>query len=168
MKQATKAVIIVFIVLISLAVPLYYYTRPPTIEAGTIQITGNINKPQNLTLSQIEEEYPSTTIQATLTSSGNPSDNGVFNYTGVLLRDILNQSEVSASATSIYVQASDGYGATFSMQEAQKDNILIAYKKDDAALTPLKSGGEGTFRLIVGGDAYAQRWIKGIISIKVT
>ncbi len=167
MKQATLAVIIAFVILVALAVPLYFYTRPPEIEAGTIQVTGNVNHPQNLTLTQLQA-YPTTTIQATLTSGGNPSDNGVFKYTGVLLRDILNQAQVTANATSIYVQASDGYGATISLKDAQSDSTLIAYSKDGNSLLPLKSGGEGPFRLVIGGDTYAQRWVKGVIVIKVS
>jgi DMSO/TMAO reductase YedYZ molybdopterin-dependent catalytic subunit len=167
MKQASKAVIIVFIVLVVLAVPLYIYTRPEAVEAGTIAITGNVNNPQNVTLAQLES-YQIFTIQAKLTSGGNPSDNGVFNYTGVLLRDLLNEAQISANATSVYVQASDGYGATITLKDAQNDNTMIAFSKDGSALTPLKSGGEGPFRLVVGGDTYAQRWVKGVIALKVS
>jgi DMSO/TMAO reductase YedYZ molybdopterin-dependent catalytic subunit len=166
MKQSSKAVIVVFAVLFVLAVPLYYYTRPQAVEEGTIQITGNVNNPQNLTLTQLES-CPTTTIQAKLTSGGNPQDNGVFNYTGILLRDILNQVQVSANATSIYVQASDGYGVTISLKDAQSNSTLIAYEKDSNSLVPLKSGGEGPFRLVIGGDTYAQRWVKGVIALKV-
>ena len=166
MKQTSKAVLIAFLILISLTIPLYFYTRPPALEAGTIQISGNINNPQNLTLTQLEA-LPTTTLQATLTSSGNPADNGNFNYTGVLLREILNQSQVSANATSLYIQASDGYGTTLSLEEAKKDNVLIACQKNGIQLTDVKTGGEGPLRLIINGDTYAQRWVKGVVSIKV-
>lgn len=167
MKPSTKAVIAVFAVLAVLAVPLYFYTRPTPVEAGTIQIVGNVDNPQNVTFTELES-YPQVTIRAKLTSGGNPSDNGVFNYTGVLLRDLLNQAQVSANATSVYIQASDGYGATISLKDAQDNSTLIAYKKDGNALMPLKNGGEGPFRLIIGGDTYAQRWVKGVIALKVS
>lgn len=167
MKQASKVVTVVFVVLVVLAVPLYFYTRPQAVEAGTIMITGNVNNPQNITLALLES-YPMTTIEAMLTSGGNPADNGVFNYTGVLLRDLLNQAQVSANATSVYIQASDGYGATISLKDAQSNSTLIAYRKDGNSLVPLKSGGEGPFRLVVGGDTYAQRWVKGVIVLKVS
>jgi DMSO/TMAO reductase YedYZ molybdopterin-dependent catalytic subunit len=167
MKQSSKAVIVVFAVLVVLAVPLYYHTRPEAVETGTIQIAGNVNTTQNVSLAQLES-YPTTTIRAKLTSGGNPSDNGVFNYTGVLLRDLLSQAQVSANATSIYIQASDGYGATISIKDAQSESTLIAYKKDGNSLVPLKSGGEGPFRLVIGGDVYAQRWVKGVIVLKVS
>ena len=45
---------------------------------------------------------------------------------------------------------------------------IIAYQKDGAPLTPLKNGGEGPLRLIVGTDQYAQRWVRGVVSIQVS
>jgi DMSO/TMAO reductase YedYZ molybdopterin-dependent catalytic subunit len=120
----------------------------------------------NITLSQLQT-YSAVTLQVTLTSSGSPSSNGVFNYTGVLLSAILQKAEVSPNATSVYIQASDGYATTLSMQDAMSPKTIIAYQKDGASLTPLKDGGEGPFRLIVGTDQYAQRWVMGVVSIKV-
>jgi DMSO/TMAO reductase YedYZ molybdopterin-dependent catalytic subunit len=167
MKKASKIVIVLFALLIVAAVPLYYYTRPIPIEAGSLQIKGNVNNPENLTFSQLQA-FNATTIQVTLTSSGNPTDNGVFNYTGVLIKDLLSQAQASANASSVYIQASDGYGTTLSIQEILNQNALIAYAKDGSPLTSIKSGGEGPLRLIIGGDVYAQRWVKSVVSIEVT
>jgi DMSO/TMAO reductase YedYZ molybdopterin-dependent catalytic subunit len=166
MKQSSKAIIIAFAVLAVAVVPLYFYTRPTQVEAGTIQITGNVANSQNITLNQLQS-FQQVTVQAKLTSGGNPADNGVFNYTGVLLKDILSQAQVAANATSVYVQASDGYGATLTLKDAENLNTLIAFSKDDSPLVPLKSGGEGPFRLVVGTDTYAQRWVKDVVSIKI-
>jgi len=167
MKKATKIAIVVFILLIAAAVPLYYYTRPASTPVGTIQIKGNVNNPMNITLSQLKT-YTAETIQATLTSSGSPSENGVYNYTGVLLSTLLQQAHVSPNATSVYIQASDGYGTTISMQDAMNQSTIIAYAKDGSPLTPLKSGGEGPARLIIGTDQYSQRWVMGVVSIQVS
>jgi DMSO/TMAO reductase YedYZ molybdopterin-dependent catalytic subunit len=166
MKTSSKLVIILFAVLIVAVIPLYIYTRPAPTEPGTIQTTGNIANPQNLTLTQLQA-LPQHMIRATLNSGGNPQDNGVFNYTGVLLKVLLSQAQISANVTSVYIQASDGYGTTLTLKDAQSDNTLIAYQKDGNSLVPLKSGGEGPFRLILGGDTYAQRWVKDVIVIKV-
>jgi DMSO/TMAO reductase YedYZ molybdopterin-dependent catalytic subunit len=170
MKKASKIALLIFILLIVAAVPLYYYTRPPVVPASTqpntIQIEGNVSNPMNITLSQLET-FPALTIKVTLTSSGNPSENGVFNYTGVLLGTLLHQAEASSNATSVYIEGSDGYGATLSMQDATSQSTIIAYAKDGSPLTPLKNGGEGPARLIVGTDIYAIRWVKGVVLIQV-
>ena len=52
-------------------------------------------------------------------------------------------------------------------QDALNQNTIIAYERNDAPLTALKDDGEGPLRLIIGNDQYAQRWIRGIVSIEV-
>ncbi len=167
MKKTSKIALAILLILVAAAVPLYFYTRPAPVPQGTMQITGQVSNPMNITLSQLQT-YTPTTLQVTLTSSSQPSGNGVFNYTGVLLSTLLQKAEVSANATSVYIQASDGYGTTLSMQDAMSQKTIIAYQKDGKALTPLKSGGEGPFRLIIGTDQYAQRWVMGVVSIQVS
>jgi DMSO/TMAO reductase YedYZ molybdopterin-dependent catalytic subunit len=167
MKKATKTAIIVFILLIAAAVPLYYYTRPASTPVGTIQVKGNVGNPMNITLSQLKT-YMALTIQVTLTSTSSPSENGIYNYTGVLLSTLLQQAYVSPNATSVYIQASDGYGTTISIQDAMNQSTIIAYARDGSPLTPLQNGGEGPARLIIGTDQYAQRWIRGVVSIQVS
>ena len=167
MKKTTKIAVAILVILVAAAVPLYFYTRPAPVPHGTFQITGKVSNPMNITLTQLQIFTP-VTLQVTLTSSGSPSANGVFNYTGVLLGSLLQRAGVSANATSVYIQASDGYGVTLSMQDAMSPKTIIAYQKDGAFLTPLKNGGEGPFRLIVGTDKYAQRWVMGVVSIQVS
>ena len=167
MKKTTKIAVAIIVILVAAAVPLYFYTRPAPVPHETFQITGKVSNPMNITLTQLQTFTP-VTLQVTLTSSGSPSANGVFNYTGVLLGSLLQKAGVSANATSVYIQASDGYGATLSMQDAMSPKTIIACQKDGAFLTPLKNGGEGPFRLIVGTDKYAQRWVMGVVSIQVS
>ncbi len=167
MKKSTKIALAVFIVLIIAVIPLYYYTRPDASQpTGTLQIRGSVGNPANLTFAELEA-YPSTTKEVTISSSSHHSDDGNYTYTGVTLKELLIQAQVESNATSIYVQASDGYGTTLTMQEAQKDNVFIAYKKDGAALSLLTDGGEGPFRLIIGDEVYAQRWVRGVVTIEV-
>jgi DMSO/TMAO reductase YedYZ molybdopterin-dependent catalytic subunit len=167
MKKSAKIVIAIFVLLIVAAVPLHFYTRPDISQVGALKITGKVNTLTTLTLEQLKT-YPAVTLQVTLTSSGTPSGNGVFNYTGVAVADLLNQTHASTNSTSIYIQAQDGYGTTITSQEAQKPNTIIAYQKDGAPLTALKDGGEGPLRLIIGSDQYAQRWIRGVVAIEVS
>jgi DMSO/TMAO reductase YedYZ molybdopterin-dependent catalytic subunit len=165
MKKSTKITIIVFVCLIIAVIPLYYASRPGPMQAGVdLQITGKVANPINFTISQLQA-IQSTTIQVTLTSSSRVEDNGVFNYTGISLSSLLAQANIQDSATSIYIQASDGYGTTLTIQEANNPNTIIAYQKDGSPLTLLKNDGEGPLRLIIGNDQYAQRWIRGAVAI---
>jgi DMSO/TMAO reductase YedYZ molybdopterin-dependent catalytic subunit len=167
MKKTTKIALIVFLLLIVAAVPLYYFTRPDAAQpADSLQLKGKVNNPQTLTLTELEA-FPSITIQVTLSSSSHQEDNGVFNYTGVPLNDLLRQAGTYSDASSVFIQASDGYGATLTMQEALSQNTFIAYQKDGTSLSLLKDGGEGPLRLIIGSDTYAQKWVRGVVAIEV-
>lgn len=166
MKKPTKTILVIFIFLIVAALPLYYYTRPETTQTNVLQIKGKVNNPITLTINQLKTQ-PSTTLQVILSSSSRPSDNGVFNYTGVQLPELLAQANILDSATSIYIQASDGYGTSIPIQDAMNQNTIIAYQKNSLSLTALKDDGEGPLRLIIGSDQFAQRWIRGVVAIEV-
>lgn len=167
MKKSAKVAIVLFVLLIAAAVPLYYYTRPDSTPEGTLQIKGQVSNPLNITFSQLQTFTP-VTIQVTLSSSSRGQDNGVFNYSGVRLGTLLEQASVSANATSVYIQASDGYGTSIPIADAMNQNTIIAYQKDGVPLTALKDDGEGPLRLIIGNDEYAQRWIRGVVAIAVS
>ncbi len=168
MKTATKATLAIVIALVIAAIPLYIYTRPAATEEGTLlQIKGQVTNPANISLSQLQA-LAATTVQVTLSSSSHTSDNGVYNYTGVKLSTLLEQAGVSSNATSVFVQASDGYGTTIPIQDAMNQNTIIAYHKDGESLTQLKDGGEGPLRLIIGNDEFAQRWVRGVAVIQAS
>jgi DMSO/TMAO reductase YedYZ molybdopterin-dependent catalytic subunit len=166
MRRNTKIVIITFVLLVALVIPLYYYTRPSATQPDVLQIKGEVGTPANITLTELKTYTPST-VQVTLSSSSRPQDNGDFNYTGTPLKDLLQQAQASANATSVYIQASDGYGTTIPIEDAMNQNTIIAYERNGAPLTPLKDDGEGPLRLIIGNDQYAQRWIRGVVAIEV-
>jgi DMSO/TMAO reductase YedYZ molybdopterin-dependent catalytic subunit len=166
MKRNTKLVLVLVVALFVALIPLYVYTRPAQTGEGTLQIKGQVNNPSNTTFSQLEA-MASTTVQVTLSSSSRPSDNGVFNYKGVKLSELLTDAGVASNATSVFVQASDGYGTSIPIQDAMKQDTIIAYQKDDQPLSALKDGGEGPVRLIIGSDQFAQRWVRGVAAIEV-
>lgn len=166
MQKNTKIALLVFFLLIIAAVPLYTFTRPSS-QPDSLVIKGDLENPLTLTIAQLET-YPSVTLRVTLTSSSRTQDNGVFNYTGVSLNSLLSQAQINSNASSVFVQAQDGYGTTLTMQEAQSQNTIIAYEKDGSNLTLLKDGGEGPLRLIIGDEQYAQRWIRGVAALEVS
>ena len=166
MRKANKIAITALIIIIAVTVPVYFYMRQNAGTEGSIQIRGVVSNPRNFTYSQLEAFSP-VTVQVTLSSSSKPADNGNFTYTGVSLNALLEQAHISANATSIYIQAADGYGATIPIQDAQKANTILAYQKDGASMNALSAGDEGPIRLIIGTDQYAQRWVRGVSVIEV-
>lgn len=166
MNKATKIAVIALVIVVGITVPIYSYTRQNAGTEGNIQIKGAVNSPGNFTYSQLEAFTP-VTVTVTLSSSSHPADNGIFNYTGVRLSTLLERAQIASNATSVYLQAEDGYGTTIPLQDAEKENTIVAYMKDGVVLTPLSTGGEGPFRLIIGDDQYAQRWTRGVSVIEI-
>ncbi|MCW4017112.1 MAG: molybdopterin-dependent oxidoreductase [Candidatus Bathyarchaeota archaeon] len=166
MKKANKIAIIALAVIVAVTVPVYLVMRQNAGIEGSIQIKGAVGNAGNFTYNQLEAFAP-VTVQVELSSSSRPADNGVFNYRGVPLKVLLEEAQVSADATSVYVQASDGYGTTIPIQDAQNSGTILAYQKDGAPLTALSEGGEGPIRLIIGADEFAQRWVRGVSVIEV-
>jgi DMSO/TMAO reductase YedYZ molybdopterin-dependent catalytic subunit len=166
MKKSTKITLVAFVILVVAVIPLYYFTRPDATQpAGTLQIKGRLTNPANLTYAQLAA-YPAVSMQITI--NGHQGGNGNFTYTGVTLKELLTQAGTSSNATSVYIQASDGYGTTLTIQEATKSNVFIAYQKEGATMTALKYGGEGPFRLVIASDEFSQRSVRGVVAIEVS
>jgi DMSO/TMAO reductase YedYZ molybdopterin-dependent catalytic subunit len=168
MKKETKITIIVFVLLIAIAVPAYFYMRQNAGPEGIIQVKGAVNNPANVTFSELKAFTP-LNVTVTVSSSSHPEDSGVFNYKGASLRSLLEQAHAFENATSVFVQAADGYGTTLPLQEVmQNEKIILAYEKDGASIKSLTEGGEGPIRLIIATDQFAQRWIRDVAAIEVS
>lgn len=170
MNKGTRTVVIVFVLLVAIAVPLYFFSRPTDVQEGTLQIRGKVNNPLNLTMSEIEA-LSSSNMVATLDSASHVEDEGTFNYTGVTVASLLELVDVSTDASEVFIQSIDGYGTTlyFVEDEIQSNqNIMLVYQKDGESLIPLVDGGTGPVCLIVGTDEYSTRWVKGVVLLEIS
>lgn len=142
-------------------------TSNPTPE-WILTATGKVDISSSFDLNQIKA-MQSTTIMATLKSSGHPEENGVFQFTGVTLWSLLQQTGIENDAVIVRVKASDGFSASLLVEEIQENSerILLAYMKDGQMIKAETDGGEGPLRLVVGSDTYASRWVKYVSSIEV-
>lgn len=168
MNKGTRTAIIIFVLLVAAAVPLYFFTRPTDVKEGALQIRGNVNNPLNLTLSEIEA-LPSSNILVTLDSASHVEDEGTFTYTGVIVARLLELSEVSGDASSVFIQSIDSYAITLSVDEIlQNPKIMMVYQKDGQALASHAEGGNGPLRLIIGSDEFAQRWVTNVVLFEIS
>jgi len=169
MNKGTKTAAIVFVLLVAVAVPLYFFSRPTDVQEGTLQIRGKVNNPLNLTLSEIEA-LPSSSIQATLDSATHVEDEGNFTYTGVTIASLLGLAKVSEDASEVFIQSIDSYATTLKFEDEIQSNqrIMLVYQKDGEPLIPLSEGGTGPLCLIIGTDEYATRWVKAVVLLEVS
>jgi DMSO/TMAO reductase YedYZ molybdopterin-dependent catalytic subunit len=80
----------------------------------------------------------------------------------------LKTLQAPSNATSVFVQASDGYGTSIPIQDAMQQDTIIAYQKDDQLLSALKDAGEGPLRLNYWQRPdLRKRWVRGVAAIEV-
>jgi DMSO/TMAO reductase YedYZ molybdopterin-dependent catalytic subunit len=102
---------------------------------------------------------PQTTVQATIYCVDFPRlivETG--SWTGVQLKTLLEQAQISPSAVKIAFSAADGYTTDLDVATAYREDIIVAYEKDGSPLS-------GTLRLVVPGK-WGYKWISQLTSIR--
>ena len=109
-----------------------------------------------------EEDFEATKD----TSNSGPEDS---TYTGVLLKNLLNELEIDIeNFAGIVVSAEDGYKVTIEAEKVlQDDNVYLTYKKEGQWLENKENGGSGPIQLIVSNDQFSQYWCKYVTSIEL-
>lgn len=122
-------------------------------------ITGFVNNQLNLSLTDLVA-MPQTTENAVLRCVGNPSVTLAYgNWTGVSLKFLLEQAEVSPGAAKVAFLASDGFTTDLPLATAMDGNVILAYELNGAPLNE-------TIRLVVPGE-WGYKWICQVTNIKL-
>jgi len=127
-------------------------------------VDGLVDRPLNLSVSDLLS-MPSTSVNAPLYCVGGsryPVENGTWE--GVRLKLILDEANIRPNATKAAFYAPDRFSTDLTIQEAQRNDVVIAYKKDGEFL---KAGDRSPgFRLVVPGK-WGYKWIKGLNHIEL-
>jgi ABC-type thiamin/hydroxymethylpyrimidine transport system permease subunit len=112
----------------------YYYATIYELpwKGPSLEIEGNVDSPKAVSLS----DFSKVTITAEL--KGQVTYVPPQDYTGVLVRDLLQDSGVKDGSSVLSVVASDGYKVDFDIKEVLSDDQMIIIEEDD------------TLRLIAG------------------
>jgi len=123
----------------------------------TISVEGLVENPLLVDLGDLESK-PSVTVTAELICVSEISL-GIHNWTGVRLKDILNDAGVQADAIKVAFTASDYYTTDLTLQDAMRDDVIIAYLEDGSPIA------EKT-RLVVPGK-WGYKWITDLVKIEL-
>lgn len=85
-------------------------------------------------------------------------------WEGVLLKDLLNETNVDAEAKIVIFNASDGYSTSLPLDYVLENDILIAYKMNGVVLPPER----GFPFQLVAESKWGYKWIKWITTIEVS
>lgn len=143
---------------------------PATRPAGVLaQIRGEGLKSLDIS-SEIFANLPRTEVKAA-DEAGRQ-----YTYSGVLVRDILKAAGAALgdhlfrppdARRAVYVSATDGYVAVFSLAEFDNDfaerSILLADRRDGAPL----DARQGPLRIIMPQEKRLARWVRGVTLIEI-
>ena len=158
MKKTTfQTLIITTIITLSLIITTY----PTTIKAQTntqLTVTGLVDRPLYLTLNELAA-MPTATVNAAIICVDSPDQVREQGYwVGVKLSTLLQTAGIFKDAVKIGFFASDGYSTDLNVQTAMRSDVILAYQKDNLALSGL--------RLVVPGN-WGYKWINQVTSIVV-
>lgn len=83
-------------------------------------------------------------------------------WEGILMRELIDASEIPAGAKTVIFRAYDGYSTSFPVDFIMKNDRLLAYKMNGATLPPER----GFPFQLVAEDKYGYKWIKWITEIE--
>ncbi len=130
------------------------------IEKYRLVIDGLVDKPQSLTYAELNNLYKKSETE-TLTCIALISAKAV--WSGIPLKTVLDTAGVKKGATEVVFFAADGYSSSIPIEEALKDNVILATEMNGEIL-PQKHG----FPLrLVYPEHYGYKWVKWVNRIKV-
>jgi DMSO/TMAO reductase YedYZ molybdopterin-dependent catalytic subunit len=131
----------------------------------TLVIDGLADRPMNLSASNLLS-MPSTAVNSPLycvgSGTGYPVENGTWE--GVKLKLILEKVGIRPNAIKVAFYAPDGFSTDLTIQDVQREDVIIAYKKDGEFLKD--NSGNPDFRLVVPGK-WGYKWIRGLNHIEL-
>jgi hypothetical protein len=126
-------------------------------QESTMQIDGEVSKPLSFALEDLVS-MPQTTVNADLYCYGNLVTSG--NWIGVKVSYLLEMAEYNEQAISVKFYAEDGYTINVPVEEALRDDVIIAYKKDGQLLPE-------ALRLVIP-DTNGNLWISMINQVTLS
>jgi len=134
-----------------------------------LEISGDVPHPKTFQ----EQEWKQ--LKHVSVTATNAHDKKTATYSGVPLRDLLNEAGVpsgenlrgKAFSTVIVVSAMDGYQVTFSIAELDESvgnvQVLVADSENGKPL----GQGAGPLRLVVPSDKRPARWVRLVKAIRI-
>lgn len=127
----------------------------------TLQITGKVQNPQNLTYKEVINRKNYEKL-VTLDCVEGWSVNILWR--GILVSELINESKPTPDGKTVIFYAVDGYSTSFPLDYLQKNNILMAYKMNNVTIPPER----GFPFQLVAESKWGYKWIKWINKIEIS
>jgi len=131
------------------------------ISSYRLEVTGLVQKPQNYTYDQIKglQNYKKV-VKINCVEGWDAT----ILWQGVLVSDILNRSKPLPNANTVIFYAVDGYSTSFPLTYFKDNQIIMAYKMNNATIVPQN----GFPFQLVAESKWGYKWIKWINKIELS
>lgn len=136
-------------------------TQRVDISTYRLEVSGMVANPQNYTYDQVKN-FQNYQKVVKLDCVEGWSVNILWQ--GVLVKDILNEVKPLPSANTVIFYAVDGYSTSFPLEYMQNNQILMAFKMNNATLPPER----GFPFQLVAESKWGYKWIKWINRIELS
>ena len=137
---------------------------PQTINTSTyyLKITGLVGIQKNYTYDEILTTFQQYKKVVTLDCVEGWSVKILWE--GILVKDLLSEVQPDSNASVIIFKAIDGYSTSFHLNYTTENNILLAYKMNNATLPPER----GFPFQLVAESKWGYKWIKWVTEIELS
>jgi len=127
-----------------------------------LQVYGLVETPKNYTYGEALSKYTAYSKVVRLDCVEGWSVNILWE--GILVRDILADSDPKEEANTIIFHAYDGYTTSFPIEYFDDNDILMAYRMNNVTIPPER----GYPFMLVAESKWGYKWIKWITGIEVS
>lgn len=85
-------------------------------------------------------------------------------WEGVLLKDVISDSQPESDAVTVIFHAQDGYTTSLPLATVQSKNLILAYKTNEVTLPPEL----GFPFIVVAEDKYGYKWARWVTRIELS
>lgn len=126
-----------------------------------LEVTGLVNNPKNYTYNDvINHQNYEKVVKLDYVEGWDVT----ILWRGILVKDLLNEANPKPNANTVIFYAYDGYSTSFPLDYFRNNNILLAYKMNNATIPPER----GFPFQLVAESKWGYKWIKWITKIELS
>jgi DMSO/TMAO reductase YedYZ molybdopterin-dependent catalytic subunit len=102
-----------------------------------LEVDGLVREPSSFTLAQLKAGFAPKTVEFTMSCISNPIGGNLIGnclWTGLNVKDLLEQVGVQPGAKWIRWEAADGFYESYPLNQALEDDVILAYHINDEPL----------------------------------
>lgn len=127
-----------------------------------LEVTGLVNNPKNYTYEEVTKGHQN--YEKVVKLDCVEGWDVTILWKGILVKDLIKEINPSPDANTIIFYAYDGYSTSFPRDYIENNNILLAYKMNNATIPPER----GFPFQLVAEDKWGYKWIKWVTKIELS